>query len=134
MYLGVSDSADGSLLTSLSWALFMRLDLDGLEHVIIDELVRGFKASSRFKDFLPDQLLLHVRHTNLSWLPLDQQIPKETLGELFLSLATLGFSLVARDDSGAPNCGFFLATCALRARRGTALLPHNKLIRHFFFY
>ena len=86
----------------------LRLNLEGLEHAVIDSLLHGFLTDPSFSAELPDQLLLGVRHTYLSWLPLGQQVPMGTLGGLFLGLARMGYSLIAREDSAAcPHCSAF---------------------------
>jgi len=82
-----------------------RIALEGHEHVVVDDLLRGFRSDATFSAMLPDQILLHARHTNLSWLSPDQQIPMETLGQLFLGLANMGYSPLAREDSS--SCAHF---------------------------
>ena len=114
--LDANDAGDGKVKTlavalrelNLPAISVLRLNLEGLEHVIVDDLAQGFRAGRLLGDFLPDQLLLHVRHTQLSWLLPDQQIPMGILGRLFLSLAQMGYSLVARQDSSTcPHCSVF---------------------------
>jgi len=97
-----------SLLYDLRSVQLLNIDLEGFEGRVVDDLLRSFLTDPTFFRYLPPQLVLSVRHTDLPDIDPGIQMPMGALGAIFLHLAELGYTLGYREDSTqCPFCSSF---------------------------
>lgn len=97
-----------SHLRDLRGVQLLNIDLEGYEGRVVDDLLRSFLTDPTFSLYLPPQLVLSVRHTDLPDIDPGIQMPLGALGAIFLHLAELGYTLGYREDSiQCPFCSSF---------------------------